>query len=163
MVTLGITQSYQAVDIFHPVNIQTGSYLYCLETHIRSTYPLEGAEGCRSTNDLKNFIIGQKMCGQCSGKYTLWHQGCMDITRQLPISQWFSGKLSACANSGYVLHWYCYTSWECTQPLVQYRCTPVNPLGPIAPKGAWLTLYCFVASHFAMPFPQELAILLAVC
>ena len=38
-----------------------------------------------------------------------------------------------------------------------------NPLGPIAPKGALLTLYGFVASHFAMPFPQELTLLLAVC
>ena len=37
------------------------------------------------------------------------------------------------------------------------------PLGLIAPKGAGLTLSCFVASHFAMPFPRELTLLLAVC
>ena len=30
-------------------------------------------------NDLKNSIIGQKMCGQCSSKYMLRHNGCMDI------------------------------------------------------------------------------------
>ena len=43
------------------------------------------------------------------------------------------------------------------------HCMLVNPLGPIAPKGARLTLYSFVASHFAVPFPRELTLLLAVC
>ena len=32
----------------------------------------------------------------------------------------------------------------------------LNPLGPIAPKGARLTLYSFVASHFAMPLLPEI-------
>ena len=38
----------------------------------------------------------------------------------------------------------------------------LNHLGPIVPKGARLTLSCLVASHFAMPFPRELTLLLAV-
>ena len=44
-----------------------------------------------------------------------------------------------------------------------YEHEEFNPLGPIAPKGARLTLYSFVASHFAVPFPRELTLLLAVC
>ena len=37
-----------------------------------------------------------------------------------------------------------------------------NPLGPIAPKGARLTLCSFVPSHFTMPFTRELILLLVV-
>ena len=62
--------------------------------------------------------------------------------------------------------------WYCNNVLQLVRVVQVkevhqifclNPLGPIAPKGARLTLYSFVASHFAVPFPRELTLLLAVC
>ena len=26
------------------------------------------------------------------------------------------------------MHWYCYISWECTQPLLQYQCMPLKKL-----------------------------------
>ena len=35
--------------------------------------------------------------------------------------------------------------------------------GDEATKGRRLTFYSFVASHFAMPFPRELTLLLVVC
>ena len=98
-----LPQSYK--HVFLLANVQTGSYLYFLETHIRSTQPLEGAGGRRRTNDRRTSIVGQKICGRCSGKYTLCGHGFTDITRQFPISQdfweikrmrkqWIPGSLS---------------------------------------------------------------------
>ena len=37
----------------------------------------------------KDFIVRQKICGRCSGKYTLCGHGFTDITWQFPISQDF--------------------------------------------------------------------------
>ena len=51
-------------------------------------------------NDRNAFIVGEKVCGQCSGKYTF----CLMVIRIQHNSFQFtniSGKLSACANSGY--------------------------------------------------------------
>ena len=39
----------------------------------------------------------------------------------------------------------------------------VSPLGPIAPKVALLTWYCFVAYHCKTVFTHKLVILLVVC
>ena len=38
-----------------------------------------------------------------------------------------------------------------------------NPLGPIAPKVAHLTSYCFVASPFETKLAHELVFILVVC
>ena len=80
------------------VATQNSSYLYFVEIHMRSTKPLEGAGGHRRTNDPNasiDHVIGQKMCRRCSGKYMLCRHGCTDRFPKI------SGKLSACANSGY--------------------------------------------------------------
>ena len=56
-----------------------------------------------------------------------------------------------------------------TDATLQHGCNrlcvykPFNPLGPIAPKVALLTSYCFVASHFETKFAHELVVLLVVC
>ena len=44
---------------------------------IWNTEPLEGAGGHRRSKDRKNFV-SQKMCRQCSSKYTLWCHICSD-------------------------------------------------------------------------------------
>ena len=59
-------------------NVHTGSYLYFLETHIRSTYLAVG--GRRRTNDRKTSIVGQKIRRKRSSKYTLCGHGFTDIT-----------------------------------------------------------------------------------
>ena len=65
---------------------------------------LEGAGERRRTNDQNASIVGQKVCGQCSDKYTFCRHGYMDITivSDLPRflkrmrKQWIPGSLFPC-------------------------------------------------------------------
>ena len=67
--------------VFFSAKIKSITYLYFSETHIRNSYLLEEAGGCRRTNDRNTSIVGQKMCGQCSNQCTLCRHSCTDITQ----------------------------------------------------------------------------------